>query len=84
MWERRGLSDIRRLCSGPGKLCQALAITREHDGLPMDRMPFALELPKQKADVAAGPRIGITKGVETPWRFGLLGSPYLSKPFPKT
>jgi DNA-3-methyladenine glycosylase len=81
MWERRGLSDIRALCSGPGKLCQALAITREHDGLPMDQAPFALEPPKQRADVAAGPRIGLTKGVETPWRFGLRGSRFLSRPF---
>jgi DNA-3-methyladenine glycosylase len=82
MCERRRLSDARALCSGPGKLCQALAITREHDGLRLDRPPFRLE-PGEAAGVVAGPRIGITKAMEKPWRFGEAGSRYLSRAFPK-
>ncbi|MFN3584071.1 DNA-3-methyladenine glycosylase [Phenylobacterium sp.] len=82
MRERRGLDDLRALCSGPGKLCQALAITRAHDGLPLDRPPFALA-PGPAAGLVAGPRIGITKGAATPWRFGEAGSRFLSRPFPK-
>jgi DNA-3-methyladenine glycosylase len=80
MRERRGLDDVRALCSGPGKLCQALAITREHDGLPLDRAPFALQARRRDVDVAVGPRIGITRAAELPWRYGLAGSRYLSRP----
>jgi len=82
MAERRGLTDPRALCSGPGKLCQALAITREHDGLSLDGPPFALRKGPAKA-VVTGPRIGITKAVDVPWRFGDAGSRYLSRPFPR-
>ena len=82
MRHRRGLSDLRSLCSGPGKLCQALAITRDHDGLAADIPPFALE-PGAAAGVVVGPRIGITRGVELPWRFGEAGSKFLSRPFPR-
>ncbi len=81
MRERRGVQDVRRLCSGPGKLCQALAITGAESGLPLDRPPFSFEAPPQSAILAEGPRIGLTKAVEVPWRFGLLGSPFLSRPF---
>ena len=82
MAARRGTTDLRKLCAGPGRLCQALAITRaEHDGLPLDRPPFALSGAGRGAVVATGPRIGISKGVETPWRFGLARSPFLSRPF---
>lgn len=81
MTERRGLADIRALCSGPGKLCQALAVTREHDGLSVDRPPFDLREGKARG-VVAGPRIGISKAVEQPWRFGEAGSKFLSRPFP--
>ena len=82
MRERRGLSELRSLCSGPGKLCQALAITCAHDGLAMDHPPFAIA-PGHAAGIVAGPRIGITRGVELPWRFGESGSRYVSKPFPR-
>jgi len=82
MSERRGLSDPRALCSGPGKLCQALAVTRDHNGLPLDRPPFELRR-GASAGVVAGPRIGITKAVEVPWRFGEAGSRFVSRPFPK-
>ena len=82
MSARRGVDEPRRLCSGPGKLCQALAVTRAHNGLRIDAPPFALE-PGAGVEVVAGPRIGISKAVETPWRFGEAGSPFLSRPFPK-
>jgi DNA-3-methyladenine glycosylase len=81
MRERRRLADVRLLCAGPGRLCEALAITRTHDGLPLDRAPFALAPAAITPDVVVGPRIGIARGVETPWRFGLAGSPFLSRPF---
>jgi DNA-3-methyladenine glycosylase len=81
MRERRRLADVRLLCAGPGRLCEALAITRAHDGLPLDRAPFALAPAASAPDVVVGPRIGIARGVETPWRFGLAGSPFLSRPF---
>lgn len=83
MRERRGMEDVRRLCSGPGRLCQAMAISRAHDGLSMEAAPFAMRLSDAAYPVIAGPRIGITKGAETPWRFGLAGSAFLSRPFPR-
>src|SRR4051794_37807743 len=82
MRRRRGLPDARALCSGPGKLCQALGITIAHSELPLDKPPIALFARTQKLEVVAGIRIGITKAVELPWRYGLKGSKYLSKPFP--
>lgn len=83
MQERRGLAALRALTSGPGKLCQALAVTRDHDGLALDQPPFALIERTGEPAIVTGPRIGLTKGVATPWRFGLRGSPYLSRAFPK-
>ena len=80
MQERRGGLTERQLCSGPGKLCQALDVDIAHNGLPLDAAPFELMPPDQSHDIATGPRIGITKGVETPWRFVRRGSPFLSKP----
>jgi DNA-3-methyladenine glycosylase len=82
MRRRRGLDDERALCSGPGKLTEALGITRAHNALALDAPPFALFARKGKADVASGIRIGITKAAELPWRYGLRGSKFLSKPFP--
>jgi DNA-3-methyladenine glycosylase len=79
MRERRGLDDERLLCAGPGRLCEALGVTREHDGLPLDRPPFEL-LPREgEPQIAVGPRIGITKAVEQPWRYGLASSRFLSR-----
>jgi len=78
---RRRLTDVRLLCAGPGRLCEALAITRAHDGLRLDREPFSLAAPAANPAVVVGPRIGIARGVETPWRFGFAGSPFLSRPF---
>jgi DNA-3-methyladenine glycosylase len=76
---RRGLNDRRALCSGPGKLCQALAITREHDGLPLDRPPFRLDARTEVPAIVTGPRIGITRATELSWRYGLAGSPFVSR-----
>ena len=82
MSERRGTHDPRLLCSGPGRLGQALAVTRAQNGLRLDEPPFEL-IPGDPVDVVVGPRIGITKAVDVPWRFGERGSRFLSKPFPK-
>jgi DNA-3-methyladenine glycosylase len=79
MRERRGLDDPRLLCSGPGRLCQALGVTREHDGLPLDRPPFELLEGDGTVDVAAGPRIGITRAAELPWRYVEVGSRFVSR-----
>lgn len=79
MIARRGLADPRLLCAGPGRLCQALGVDRSFDGLPLDAPPFALVEAGAAHDVANGPRIGITRAVETPWRFGLHGSRFLSR-----
>ena len=83
MRERRRLSDIRLLCSGPGRVSQALGITREENGLSLQSESCFLKPRTKSVDIIAGPRIGITKATETHWRFGLAGSPYLSRPFPK-
>jgi DNA-3-methyladenine glycosylase len=81
MRRRRGVADERSLCSGPGKLTEALGITHAHNGLALDAPPIALIARSVKVDVVTGLRIGITKAVELPWRYGLRGSKFLSKPF---
>ena len=81
MQHRRGLREERALCSGPGKLCEALAIAHKHNGLALDRAPFELRARTAKSAISTGVRIGITKAADKPWRYGLKGSPYLSKPF---
>jgi len=81
MQERRGLASPRLLCAGPGRLCQALGVTWEHDGLPLDEPPFELRPRTRDVELAVGPRIGITKAAERPWRYGLAGSPFLSRSF---
>jgi DNA-3-methyladenine glycosylase len=81
MRARRGVESTRLLCSGPGRLCQALGVTRALDGMRLDRKPFrVVPRPDDALVVHAGVRIGITKSRELPWRFALAGSPYLSKP----
>jgi DNA-3-methyladenine glycosylase len=81
MRRRRGLSDERLLCSGPGRICAALRITAAHNGLALDEPPFQLFARAGEVEVIAGPRIGLTKAVDLPWRYGLKGSRFLSKPF---
>ena len=81
MRRRRRLPDERSLCSGPGKLTEALGITDKYNGLALDAPPIALHARTTRSEIAAGARIGITKAVELPWRYGLKGSKFLSKPF---
>ena len=81
MRRRRGVTDVKALCSGPGKLCEALAITKALSELPIDRSPIALHARSGGAEIATEVRIGLTKAVDLPWRYGLKGSKYLSKRF---
>ncbi len=81
MRARRGLEPTRLLCAGPGRLCQALGVDGSLDGMALDRPPFRIKLPKAKADIDIGERIGITRAADQPWRFGLRGSPFVSKKF---
>jgi len=83
MRRRRDLKEPHALCSGPGKLTEALGITIAHNALPLDRPPIALHARTEDVEVATGIRIGITKAVELPWRYGVKGSKFLSKPFPR-
>jgi len=84
MKRRRGLKEERLLCSGPGRLCEALGITHAHNGLPLDKPPLVLLPREDEPEIVTGVRIGITKAADLPWRYGLKGSKFLSKPFPKT
>jgi DNA-3-methyladenine glycosylase len=79
MRARREMDDPRLLCSGPGRLCQALGVTREHDGLALDRPPFDLRAREEPVEIVTGPRIGITRAAELPWRYTEAGSRYLSR-----
>jgi DNA-3-methyladenine glycosylase len=83
MRQRRGLQDLRALCSGPGKLCAALDVTGALDGRMLAAKPFRFMAAEAAVDIAVGKRIGITKAPDVPWRFGIAGSPFLSKPFPR-
>ena len=81
MRRRRGMSEPHALCSGPGKLCQALGVSHKHNGLALDRAPFELRARQDTPEIAIGVRIGITKAVEHPWRYGMKESKFLSRPF---
>jgi DNA-3-methyladenine glycosylase len=81
MVERRGWEKTQALCSGPGKLAQAMGITLAHNGLDLTQPPFQLNPPGAAAEIAVGPRIGLTKAADVPWRFGLAGSRFLSRRF---
>jgi len=83
MRRRRGLEDARSLCSGPGKLCEALGITVAHSALALDLPPYALYARTGKVETVSGIRIGLTKAVDYPWRYRLKGSRFVSKPFGK-
>ncbi len=80
MHRRRRVTEARLLCSGPGRLTEALGITHAQNGCALDEAPFELIARKSEPDILAGPRIGITKAVDLPWRYGLKGSRFLSKP----
>lgn len=82
MRRRRGLHEERSLCSGPGKLCEAMAVSNKHNGLAVDAPPIAIHARSHKPEIVSGLRIGLTKAVDLPWRYGLKGSKFLSKPFP--
>jgi DNA-3-methyladenine glycosylase len=82
MRRRRGDFKLTQLCAGPGRLTQALGITGALDGKPLDAPPFSLLPATNVHEIAVGQRIGITRGVDLPWRFGVIGSPFLSRRFP--
>ena len=71
---------MRLLCAGPGRLAQALGLTGAHDGLPLDEPPFELLAAEVAPVLARGPRIGISRAVERPWRYAEAGSRFLSRP----
>ena len=81
MRARRALDDARLLCAGPGRICQALDVTGEHDGLRLDEPPFELRARDNEPELVTGPRIGITRAADRPWRYGIAGSRFLSRPF---
>ena len=81
MRARRGVEDVRQLCSGPGKLGQAMGVTHALNGQSLALPPFALEAASEPVEIVSGPRIGISKAMDTVWRFGLKGSPFLSRKF---
>jgi len=80
MRARRGLDDVRLLCSGPGRVCQALGITRALDAEPLDRAPFELRARTEPVEVVAAPRVGISRAAEVPWRYLEAGSRFVSRP----
>ena len=83
MRRRRDVADVRLLCAGPGRLCQALAVTRAHDALPLDEPPFRLLARDAEPPVVAAPRIGISRAAELPWRYAVAGSRFLSRALPR-
>jgi DNA-3-methyladenine glycosylase len=87
MRERRGLERLEDLCSGPGKLTEALGITLEHNGADLTAGPVAIEARPpgwESVEAVAGTRVGITKAAELPWRFCAAGSRSVSRPWPGT
>jgi DNA-3-methyladenine glycosylase len=83
MRDRRGIDDVLRFCAGPGCLTQALGITGEHDGASLDRAPFELRASPSGVDVVTGPRVGITRAADLPWRYALRSSRFVSRPRPR-
>jgi DNA-3-methyladenine glycosylase len=84
MRRRRGLADERLLCSGPGRVGQALGITGDDNGRALELPVFNLRTRISAPAIAVGPRIGISVAIGHPWRYGLEGSPFLSKPFARS
>jgi DNA-3-methyladenine glycosylase len=82
MIRRRGVERLDQLCSGPGKLTQALGVGLHHNRAPLDREPFELGPAAGPLEVIAGPRIGISVGTDLPWRYCAAGSGFVSRPWP--
>jgi DNA-3-methyladenine glycosylase len=80
MRSRRRVGDDRLLCAGPGRLCEALGVTGTHDGFALDQPPFELHGRQRPVAVVAGPRVGISRAAERPWRYALEDSRFLSRP----
>jgi DNA-3-methyladenine glycosylase len=83
MAARRGLDDPRLLCSGPGRLTQALGLTGAQDGAPLDRPPFELLEREGPVEIVRATRIGITKAADRPWRYLVAGSRFVSRAAPR-
>ena len=83
MIERRGTDRPELLCSGPGRLCEALGITKSLDGASLMRAPLSLTARPKRPQIVLGTRIGLSKGVEAERRYGLKDSVFLSKKFPE-
>lgn len=85
MRARRGGRPDRELCSGPGKLTEALGIGLDANGTDLASEPFLLLAPERgwSADTVRSPRVGISKATERPWRFSVAGSPFVSRPWPR-
>lgn len=79
----RARRNSAMLCSGPGRLAQAMDIRPEDDGAAFDRPEFDIILSDERPDLLQGPRIGISKAQDLPWRFGLAGASGISRPFPR-
>ena len=87
MRERRGREELGQLCSGPGKLSEALGVGLSLNGADLFEPPFELSEPDRaaaEAEITASPRIGITKAAELPWRYSVAGSRFVSRPWPVT
>ena len=84
MRRRRHREDDLELCSGPGKLTEALGVGLDSNGADLSSDPFLI-LPRRdgwSGEIVTGPRVGITKAADRPWRFSLAGNPHVSKPKP--
>jgi DNA-3-methyladenine glycosylase len=83
MRQRRRVDNVRLLAAGPGRLTEALGVTGEHDGLPLDLPPFELRARERAPEIVTAPRIGITRAADLPWRYLLAGSRFVSRPSPR-
>jgi DNA-3-methyladenine glycosylase len=88
MRERRGVHGREELCSGPGKLTVALGVELLHNDSDLTRGPVAIHPPREswlarEPEILSGPRVGIAKAVDLPWRFCVAGNPHVSRPRPR-
>lgn len=80
MQVRRRTDRRDRLASGPGRVCEALAITAAFNQRPLGEAGLVLEAASEPVEIGTGPRIGVTRAVDRPWRFCEVGSPFISRP----